>query len=121
MPNPENVKPYEMQPGTTLNPKGRPKGSRNRSTIIREVLELVEDIKNPVTGKEIKANQELVMTLAILNKARKGDIQAYKALMDSAYGAPLQQIHHEGENEFKPVINVIQGSAPPQRTNEEDV
>jgi hypothetical protein len=32
------------------------------------------------------------MTLALIKKAREGDVAAYKALMDSGYGAPLQQI-----------------------------
>jgi hypothetical protein len=30
--------------------------------------------------------------LALIKKAREGDVTAYKALMDSGYGAPLQQI-----------------------------
>ena len=32
------------------------------------------------------------MTLALIKKAREGDVAAYKALMDSGYGAPVQQI-----------------------------
>jgi hypothetical protein len=32
------------------------------------------------------------MTLALIKKARDGDVQAYKALMDSGYGSPIQQI-----------------------------
>ena len=32
------------------------------------------------------------MTLALIKKAREGDVNAYKALMDSGYGAPVQQI-----------------------------
>ena len=32
------------------------------------------------------------MTLELKKKAREGDVAAYKALMDSGYGAPLQQI-----------------------------
>jgi hypothetical protein len=37
-------------------------------------------------------SQEDLMTLALIKKAREGDVTAYKALMDSGYGAPLQQI-----------------------------
>jgi hypothetical protein len=32
------------------------------------------------------------MTLALIKKAREGDVNAYKALMDSGYGAPIQQV-----------------------------
>ena len=91
MPNPENVKPHEFKEGESGNPSGRPKGSRNRSTIVREILELMEEMKNPITGNQEKLTQEQIMTLAVLNKARKGDVRAYQALMDSGYGAPKQQ------------------------------
>jgi len=37
-------------------------------------------------------SQEDLMTLAQIKKAREGDTAAYKALMDSCYGAPVQQI-----------------------------
>jgi hypothetical protein len=37
-------------------------------------------------------SQEDLMTLALIKKAREGDVTAYKALMDSGYGAPVQQI-----------------------------
>jgi hypothetical protein len=37
-------------------------------------------------------SQEDLMTLALIKKAREGDVTAYKALMDSGYGAPLQQV-----------------------------
>ena len=35
------------------------------------------------------------MTLALIKKAREGDVNAYKALMDSGYGAPIQQVIQE--------------------------
>jgi len=31
-------------------------------------------------------SQEDIITLALIHKAKKGDVNAYKALMDSAYG-----------------------------------
>jgi hypothetical protein len=37
-------------------------------------------------------SQEDLMTLALIKKARDGDVSAYKALMDSGYGAPLNQV-----------------------------
>ena len=32
------------------------------------------------------------MTLALIKKARDGDATSYQKLLDSAYGAPVQQI-----------------------------
>lgn len=75
MPNAENLIP--AQKGEVRNPKGRGKGTRNRSTILRELLDLNEN--------------ELKMHLAQIKKAiEKEDTNAYKAVLDSAYGAPKQ-------------------------------
>ena len=45
-----------------------------------------------MTGENETMSQEDLMTLALIKKAREGDVNAYKALMDSGYGAPVQQI-----------------------------
>jgi hypothetical protein len=78
--------------GESGNPAGRPKGSKNRSTIARQWLEVNQNLKNPLTGENETMSQEDLMTLALIKKAREGDVNAYKALMDSGYGAPVQQI-----------------------------
>ena len=84
------LKPFDK--GESGNPNGRPKGSKNRSTIARQWLEVNQSLKNPLTGEQETMSQEDLMTLALIKKAREGDVTAYKALMDSGYGAPLQQI-----------------------------
>ena len=86
----DNLKKFEK--GESGNPNGRPKGSRNRSTIARQWLEVNQSLKNPLTGEQETMSQEDLMTLALIKKAREGDVNAYKALMDSGYGAPVQQI-----------------------------
>jgi hypothetical protein len=90
MANEENLIP--AQKGEVRNPNGRPKGSKNRSTIARQWLEVNQSLKNPLTGEQETMSQEDLMTLALIKKAREGDVAAYKALMDSGYGAPLQQV-----------------------------
>jgi len=78
MANEQNLKPA-WKKGENPNPTGRPKGVRNRSTILKELLALNDN--------------ELKMHLAQINKAiTKEDTNAYKAVLDSAYGAPVQQI-----------------------------
>lgn len=98
MPNPENIEKHKMQKGTTLNPNGRPKGAKNRSTIARYWLEMMEKTKNPLNGKDDTVSQEDLMTLALIKKAREGDVAAYKALMDSGYGAPVQVVEQTNTN-----------------------
>lgn len=87
----KNIEP-RWQKGESGNPNGRPKGSKNRSTIARKWLEVNQKLKNPLTSEEETMSQEDLMTLALIKKAREGDVNAYKALMDSGYGAPTQQI-----------------------------
>ena len=90
MANKKNLIPAKL--GEVRNPNGRPKGSLNRSTIARKWLEVNQSLKNPLTGDNETMSQEDLMTLALIKKARDGDVNAYKALMDSGYGAPVQQI-----------------------------
>lgn len=79
------IKP-RWKKGESGNPSGRPIGSRNRSTIVREWMEAVENVKNPITGKVENLTQADIATLAVLKKARSGDVNAYRELMDSAFG-----------------------------------
>ena len=99
-----NLKPFEK--GESGNPNGRPKGSKNRSTIARQWLEVNQNLKNPLTGETETMSQEDLMTLALIKKAREGDVAAYKDLMDSGYGAPLQQI--EQTNIEQPLFPDVQ-------------
>ena len=80
MANIENLIP--AQKGEVRNPNGRGKGNRNRSTILKELLDLND--------------QELKMHQAQIEKAiEMKDTNAYKAVLDSAYGAPVQQIDND--------------------------
>lgn len=98
----DNLTPFP--PGNNANPNGRPRGSKNRSTIARKWLEVMQDTKNPITGELEKLSQEDLITLAMIHKARKGDVGAYKQLMDSGFGMPTQQIDVTTE---KPIFNGI--------------
>ena len=82
----------KWEKGESGNPAGRPKGAKNRSTIAKYWLETTQKAKNPITGVEETLTQEDLGTLAMVKKMREGDVSAYKELMNSAYGAPVQQI-----------------------------
>jgi len=87
----EHLKSFEK--GQSGNPNGRPKGVRNRSTILKELLDLNDN--------------ELKMHMAQINKAIDNqDTLAYKAVLDSAYGMPQQQTEVNAtvtNKEFKPI------------------
>ena len=78
------IKKHQYKSGESGNPTGRTKGSLNRKTAAREYLAFLQEEANPLTGiKELLSNEDMI-TLASLDKAKKGDVNAYKALMDSA-------------------------------------
>lgn len=84
----ENLeKRVPFEPGDErINRNGRPLGSRNRSTIVREWLSVQQKVKNPLTGTVETLDQSDMMVLALISKARKGDVAAFKELMDSSFG-----------------------------------
>tara|TARA_R100000353_G_scaffold13829_1_gene13858 strand:+ start:69 stop:410 length:342 start_codon:yes stop_codon:yes gene_type:complete len=84
MSNIENLKHFEK--GKSGNPAGRPKGSKNRSTIIKEILNLMVQVKDH-NGDEVWQSNEYRMVQAMVNKAiEKGDVAAFNALYDNLYG-----------------------------------
>ena len=109
MPNPENIEQHKFKPGESGNPNGRPKGARNRSTLVREWLEVKQKEKNPLTGQVEVLEQQDLITLALIKKAKKGDVQAYKELMDSAHGKIEQKtdITSKGQKLFQ--VNILDG------------
>jgi len=96
--NDENLTSYV--PGQSGNPAGRPKGARSRSTIVREWLEVQERVTNEITGLDETLQQQDIMTLALIKKARAGDVNAYKELMDSAHGKIVEKIDHNMKKVF---------------------
>lgn len=104
MPNNHNLRPFKK--GESGNPKGRPKGSKNRATIVRELFDSISVLDsfkfNELESRfpYIKNNMsiEYLMTLIQVNKAIfDGDTKAYKVLMDSLYGTPIRQIDLESQ------------------------
>ena len=110
MPNPENIEQHKFQKGESGNPNGRPKGARNRSTLVREWLEVKQKAKNPITGQTEELEQQDIMTLALIRKAREGDVQAYRELMDSAHGKVEQKtdITSKGQRLFE--VTIVDGT-----------
>lgn len=100
----EDIKAYEYPKGVSGNPSGKPKGIKNRSTIAKYWLDASMTSTNPITYEEELITHEDMMTLALVKKARDGDVSAYKQLMDSAYGMPTQQIDVSNDG---PIFNGI--------------
>ncbi len=66
------------KPGQSGNPKGRPRGSKNKSTILREILS--QKVTVHQNGKTLKMNKLTVIMMTLVNKALAGDLRAISTL-----------------------------------------
>ena len=87
-----NLKPFKKGVDERRNLEGKPKGTLSAKTIIRKWLKSQEKIKNPLTQKDETVTILDSMTLALIAKARKGDVAAFNALLDRTEGRPAQSI-----------------------------
>lgn len=96
MPHPENIIPPKK--GEIRNPKGKPPGTKNRSTLLRKWLE---------AGTKVGTVEDEVI-LALIKKAKSGDIQAIKEIQDTLHGkiADKSEVKHEGDI----IINLNKGA-----------
>lgn len=91
MPNPENIKPPKKgEP--SRNPNGRPKGAKNRSTLLKKWLSVATTIKNPVTKEVEQITVEDEVVLSLINQARKGNVTAIREILDTTYGKVADKI-----------------------------
>jgi hypothetical protein len=117
---PEGATPF--LPGNNANPNGRPVGSKNRSTIAKKWLEVERNERNPLTGLAEKLSYEDIITLTQIKKAQYDeDTLAYKALMDSAYGAPKQEHDMDIKAELNIPAPIVYNQSPPLVNSENDV
>lgn len=92
MANQENIDKHKFEKGVSGNPAGRPPGIPNSKTILQRFLALTEQIENPVTGVTEAMSQLEIIYLKQIAKARKGDIQAMKEILDRYEGKATQTI-----------------------------
>ena len=105
-PNPiPGNKPFP--PGVSGNPNGRPKGTRNRSTIVREWLETNYKKVNPITGQTETLQIQDHLVISLIGKALKGDVQAFRELFDSGHGkvSELLDVTSKGESITQEKLN----------------
>lgn len=98
MANEKNLMP-PAQKGEVRNPNGKKPGTKNRTTLVRQILEMtgvvpetiLSDLQARYPAMKGKLSLEFIMTVQQVDKAiMQQDTAAYKAVMDSAYGSPKQ-------------------------------
>ena len=92
MANEQNLTPF--QKGNPGGP-GRPKGVPNSKTRLLRLLELVQVKTNPITGEKEEFTIAEQLDMVLINKALKGDLNAYKELFDRLEGRAKQSTEVE--------------------------
>lgn len=104
MPNEENIVEHQFKEGNTSG-KGRPKGAKNRSTLLRKWLDTKLKTKHPVTKKDVSVTLEDEVALSIIEQARKGNVKAQALVLDSLYGKLTNVV--EAQVETKVIVEYI--------------
>ncbi len=120
MPYKQPPKEHQIKKGQILNPTGRPKGFISRSTVARYVLSMKGTPPDKILTnlkamypkffekKSQRWGNELLATIRICQKAIiTGDVPAYLAVMDSAYGKPTEPIDLTSGGEQLKGINIL--------------
>lgn len=95
----KNLKSYKK--GQSGNPKGKPKGSKNCKTILKGIMDIELETRDPFTKKTRKMrNQEAMMinlfSMAMQKTHTLKDLKATEAIMDRLDGKPIQQTNIGG-------------------------
>lgn len=80
----KNLRSYKK--GQSGNLSGRPKGIVNTKTRLLRLLQLTQKKRNPVTGEMEDFNIAEQMDMALIAKALKGDVLAYREILDRFEG-----------------------------------
>lgn len=92
----QNEELNQFKPGESGNPSGRPRGTKNLSTILREMLQ--EEIEVDVNGNKEKKTLSDVLVRKLIQKANSGDVRALTEIFDRTEGKAKQEIDQKTEH-----------------------
>lgn len=109
--NPDQSGLTSWKPGQSGNPKGKPKGRKNLSTVVRELMEdpdfdwdkIPMGKKQKEYAKKIGRPWDLIVMTAIAKSFGQGDSRMMEFLRKSGYGDKLD-ITTKGKEIQQPVI-----------------
>jgi hypothetical protein len=94
-------KDTQFPPGTSGNPAGRPKGSRNLHSIVRETGKRIVKVNGPGGQRDISLTEAIVTQMA--NSAAKGDHRAQRQFLNLV--AVSEQVEDAGAAEIVPHVS----------------
>ena len=91
MANEQNLKPFTGA-DDPRRANGPPKGVPHSKTRLKRLLQITENLTNPITKETEGFSVAEQLDLAQIVRAKKGDTRAYTALMDRLEGKPTQYV-----------------------------
>lgn len=106
-------KAHQFKPGQSGNPKGRPKGRRNRLTELAELFDT--KIEATRDGQRVKISPLSALFQVLLKKALSGDVRAAMALinLDAAHTEEMERRQDErrlSRSEFDVLAEILEAA-----------
>jgi len=115
MPNPQNIEPYTMQKGETLNPNGRP---RKYVSLLKEQGYKLAEINDTIQAMMSMDLEELktvwdnpkatilekTIAAAMRKSLEKGSLYSLETLLTRVYGKPKEQMDIQTDNRIEIVF-----------------
>jgi hypothetical protein len=115
MPNPQNIEPYKMQKGETLNPNGRP---RKYVSLLKEQGYKLAEINDTIQAMMSMDLEELktvwdnpkatilekTIASAMRKSLEKGSLYSLETLLTRVYGKPKELVDIQSDNKIEIVF-----------------
>ena len=101
----DNLIPFK--PGQSGNPKGYPKGIPNTATRMKRLLQLTQNLNNPITGELEGFTVLEQIDMKIMQSALKGDLRAAQEVLNRLEGRPKESIDHTTGGEKIQFVNDV--------------
>lgn len=92
----KNLEQGKWQPGQSGNPAGMKRGTEHTATRLKRLLHAVQKAKNPVTKETEEFTTLELMDAALIARALKGDVTAYREILDRLEGRVPQKTEIAG-------------------------
>jgi hypothetical protein len=91
-------KEHRFQPGESGNPKGRPTGSKNTSTLLRKILDRKIEVRTGATVRKVSVREAILIRFA--ESALKGDTKSAHFLLQR------YDVAKTAQSEVQDILNV---------------
>jgi hypothetical protein len=91
-------KEHRFQPGESGNPKGRPKGSKNTSTLLRKILDRKIEVRTGATVRKVSVREAILIRFA--ESALKGDTKSAHFLLQR------YDVAETAQSEVQDILNI---------------